>query len=141
MVCLIRNIVSNEPQGIHRTALTAGGPAVKRDGKTFRKSLGQVTGGAIKFDPDEDVTQGLCAGEGVETCLSGRQMGFAPVWSLINTAGIAAFPVLPSVDGLHIFSRNLTPMALAAATSRFARGAGTKPAGKPLLSSQALERI
>jgi putative DNA primase/helicase len=103
MVCLIRNIVSNEPQGIHRTALTAGGPAVRRDGKTFRKSLGQVTGGAIKFDPDEDVTQGLCAGEGVETCLSGRQMGFAPVWSLINTAGIAAFPVLPSVDGLHIF--------------------------------------
>jgi putative DNA primase/helicase len=102
MVCLIRNIVSNEPQGIHRTALMAGGPAVRRDGKTFRKSLGQVTGGAIKLDPDEDVTQGLCIGEGVETCLAGRQMGYCPVWA-VGLAGITNFPVLPGIDGLTIF--------------------------------------
>jgi hypothetical protein len=103
MVCLVRNIETNEPQGVHRTAMAPDGAAIKRNGKTYRMSLGLLLGGAIKLDPDEDVTQGLCAGEGVETCLSGRQMGFAPVWSLINTAGIAAFPVLPSVDGLHIF--------------------------------------
>lgn len=103
MVCLIRNIVSNEPQSIHRTALTSSGQAVKRDGKTFRMSLGTISGGAIKLDPDEEVTQGLCIGEGVETCLSGRMMGYRPVWSVLSTGGIASFPVLPGLKGLTIF--------------------------------------
>jgi putative DNA primase/helicase len=106
MVCLVRNIVSNEPQGLHRTALAPNGTAIKRDGKTFRMSLGTIAGGAIKLDPDEDVTQGLCIGEGVETCLAGRQMGLQPVWSAVNTGGVANFPVLPGVDGLHIFKEN-----------------------------------
>jgi len=106
MVCLVRNIVSNEPQGLHRTALAPDGTAIKRDGKTFRMSLGTIAGGAIKLDPDEDVTQGLCIGEGVETCLSGRQMGLPPVWSAVNTGGVADFPVLSSIEGLHIFKEH-----------------------------------
>ena len=65
-----------------------------------------MRGGAIKIDPDEDVTRGLCIGEGVETCLAGRQMGLRPVWSAVNTSGIEKFPVLPGVDGLHIFKEN-----------------------------------
>jgi putative DNA primase/helicase len=103
MVCLVRNIVTNEPQGIHRTALTPDGAAIKRNNKTFRKSLGLLLGGAIKLDPDEDVTQGLCIGEGVETCLAGRQMGYRPVWAVLNKNGVADFPVLPGIDGLTIF--------------------------------------
>jgi putative DNA primase/helicase len=106
MVCLVRGIVSNKPQAIHRTALTPEGRAIKRNGKTFRMSLGPVRGGAVKIDPDEDVTQGLCIGEGVETCLAGRQMGLRPVWSAVTTSGVANFPVLPSVVGLHIFREN-----------------------------------
>jgi hypothetical protein len=35
MVCLVRNIITNEPQAIHRTALTPDGTAIKHDGKTF----------------------------------------------------------------------------------------------------------
>jgi putative DNA primase/helicase len=62
MVCLVRSIVSNEPQAIHRTALAPDRAAIKRDGKTFRLSLGPIAGGAIKLDLDEDVTQGLCVG-------------------------------------------------------------------------------
>jgi putative DNA primase/helicase len=102
MVCLVRNIVTNEPQAIHRTALTPDGQAVKRNGKTFRMSLGEISGGSIKVDPDEHVTQGLCIGEGVETCLAGRQMGLRLVWSVVSTAGIAKFPILPGLEGLHI---------------------------------------
>jgi hypothetical protein len=49
MICLVRNIVSNEPQAVHRTALAADGTAVKRNGKTFRMSLGSISGGAIKL--------------------------------------------------------------------------------------------
>jgi putative DNA primase/helicase len=106
MICLVRNIVTNEPQGVHRTALMPDGTAVKCHGKTFRMSLGSIAGGAIKLDPDEDVTQGLCVGEGVETCLSGRQMGLRPVWSVISDGGIARFPVLPGIDKFSIIREN-----------------------------------
>jgi putative DNA primase/helicase len=106
MVCLVRNIATNEPQAIHRAALTPDGIAIRRNGKTFRMSLGPVSGGAIKLDPDEDVTMGLCVGEGVETCLAGRQMGLRPVWSAISRAGITSFPILPGIEGLHILREN-----------------------------------
>jgi hypothetical protein len=106
MVCLMRNIVTDEPQGIQRTALMPDETAVKRNGKTFRMSLGPTSGGAIKFDPDEDVTQGICIGEGVETCLSGRLIGYRPVWSVLNKNGVADFPVLPGIDGLTIFGEH-----------------------------------
>lgn len=106
MVCLVRNIVTNEPQAIHRTALMPDGIAIKRDGKTLRMSLGPTAGGAIKLDPDEDIEEGLCVGEGVETCLAGRQMGLRPVWSAVSTGGVKSFPVLLGVDGLHIFKEN-----------------------------------
>jgi putative DNA primase/helicase len=33
-------------------------------------------------------------------------MGFAPVWSLINTGGIAAFPLIQRVGGIHLFREN-----------------------------------
>jgi hypothetical protein len=111
MICLVRSIASNEPQAIVRTALTPEGRAIKRPDKegrlrTFRMSLGPTGGGAIKIDADEHVTQGLCVGEGVETCLAGRQMGLRPVWALLGTAGVEKFPVLPSVNGLHVFREN-----------------------------------
>ena len=121
MICLVRNIVSNEPQAIHRTALAADGTALKRDGKTLRLSLGPIAGGAIKIDPDEDVTQGLCIGEGVETCLSGRQMGLRPVWAAVSTSGIAKFPVLGGVDGLRILKENDANGASARAVEECAR--------------------
>jgi putative DNA primase/helicase len=106
MVCLVRNIVTNERQAIHRTALTVAGTAVRCGGKTFRLNLGSIAGGATKLDPDEEIEQGLCIGEGVETCLAGRQMGLRPVWSAVNTGGVKSFPVLPGVDGLHLFKEN-----------------------------------
>jgi putative DNA primase/helicase len=69
-------------------------------------TLGPATGGAIKIDPDEHVTYGLCVGEGLETTFAGRQIGFAPAWSLLSDSGIANFPVLPGLDGLTIFLEN-----------------------------------
>lgn len=102
MVCLVRNILTNEPQAVHRTALAPDGTAIKRDGKTFRLSLGPVAGGAIKIDPDEDVTQSLCIGEGIETCLSGRALGIKPVWALGNAGAIDRLAVLAGVDSLIV---------------------------------------
>ena len=132
MICLVRNIITNEAQAIHRTALAPDGTAIKRPDKagrpkTFRMSLGTVSGGAIKLDPDENVTQGVCIGEGVETCLAGRQMGLRPVWSVVNTSGVAKFPLLPGVAGLHLFKENDPNGASAEAVETCARrwyGAG-----------------
>jgi len=121
MVCLVRNIVTDEPQAVHRTALAPDGTAIKRGGKTFRLSLGPIAGGAIKLDPDEDVTQGICIGEGVETTLSGRQMGLWPAWSLVSTGGISNFPILPGTEGLHIFAENDANGASAKAVEACAR--------------------
>jgi hypothetical protein len=103
LICLVRGIVSNEPQAIHRTALCPDGSAVKRNGKTLRMSLGPVSGGAIKIDRHSSVGDVLAIGEGVETCLAGRHYGYLPCWSVISKAGIKNFPLLPGVEQLQIF--------------------------------------
>ena len=68
--------------------------------------LGPAKGAAIKIDDDAGVTHGLCIGEGLETCLSGRAMGLRPAWILALSGAIAGFPVLSAINGLHIFSEH-----------------------------------
>jgi putative DNA primase/helicase len=49
-------------------------------------------------------------------------MGLRPVWSLVNTSGIATFPVLPGIDGLlHVFRENDVNGASAKAVEACAR--------------------
>jgi len=94
MICLVRDVVTDKPQAIHRTALSGDGLKVKVRGAD-RLSLGPITGGAIKLTPDADVTTCLGIAEGVETALSmGRvpEFGASPVWSLISEAGVPALP-------------------------------------------------
>jgi putative DNA primase/helicase len=97
MVCLFRDIFTNEPCGIHRTFLTADGA------KLNRKMLGRCKGVAIKLDANETVTGDLFIGEGVESCLAGRLAGFHPAWALGSAPAIGAFPVLSGIDSLTIF--------------------------------------
>jgi putative DNA primase/helicase len=98
MVALMRDIVTDEPCGIHRTRLTEDGR------KVDRRMLGDAAGAAIKIDDDTRVTIGLTIGEGFETCLAGRQIGFRPVWALGSVGAIAKFPVLPGIEGLTILA-------------------------------------
>ena len=100
MIALMRDVLTDEPRCIQRTRLTPDG---KKIGRTM---LGPAKGAAIKIDSDADVTQGLCIGEGLETCLTGRLMGLQPVWALGSASAIAAFPVLAGIDGLHIFGEH-----------------------------------
>jgi putative DNA primase/helicase len=94
MLALFRDIVSDEPKAISRTFLTPEGSKIER------KFLGPVGGCAIKFDPEEEVLAGLHIGEGIETCLSARQMGLRPAWALGSAGAIAAFPVLSGIECL-----------------------------------------
>jgi len=104
MVCLVRDVVTNDPKAIHRTALTKDGHKAKINGKD-RLALGPISRGAIKLTPDEDVTTCLGIGEGIESALSLRKMsefGPSPVWSLISAGGVEAFPILSSIESLWL---------------------------------------
>lgn len=104
MVCLVRDVCSNQPRAIHRTALTLDGRKGSVGGHD-RLSLGPIGGGAIKLTPDAEVTTCLGVGEGMETALSLQllpEFGRSPVWSLISAGGIAGLPVLAGIECLWI---------------------------------------
>lgn len=104
MVALVRDVRTNQPRAIHRTALTLDGRKAAIGGND-RLTLGPVSGGAIKLTPDEDVTLCLGIGEGIESALSLRllpEFGASPVWSLISANGIARLPVLAGIECLWI---------------------------------------
>lgn len=104
MVALVRNIITNEPQAIHRTALSLDGQKAEVNGKD-RLALASIRGGAVKLTADEEVTTCLGIGEGIETTLSLRclpEFGASPAWSVLNAGGITSFPVLPGIECLWI---------------------------------------
>ncbi len=100
MIALMRDVATDEPQAIQRTRLTPEGV------KVARRMLGPAGGAAIKLDADDAVTMGLAIGEGTETVLAARQLGFRPAWALGSAGAIAAFPLLPGIEALTILSEN-----------------------------------
>ena len=96
MVAALRCVRTAEIVGIHRTALTPDGA------KMGRKMLGAALGAAIMLDAEDMVSTGLTVGEGIESCMSARQLGLRPVWALGSTANIAALPVLDGIESLTL---------------------------------------
>jgi putative DNA primase/helicase len=98
LLALYRDIVTDAPRAIMRTALT---PDAR---KIDRKALGPVGGAAIKLSDDADVTMGLIIGEGLETTLATMVFGLAPAWALGSAGGIGKFPVLPGIEALTVLA-------------------------------------
>jgi hypothetical protein len=96
MIALMRDVITDEPHAIIRTALTPGGQ------KLGRRMLGPKTGAAVKLSPDEAVTTALTIGEGVETALAAMILGFAPAWACGDAGGIRDFAVLAGIECLTI---------------------------------------
>jgi hypothetical protein len=94
MVALFRHNISNEPVGVQRTRLPPGGWA--RGMKMERLNLGPTSTGSIKIDDDDDVLHGLTIGEGTETVLAGRMLGYRPAWATGGKGTIRRFPLLAS---------------------------------------------
>ena len=104
MLALVRNISSDEPQAIHRTALDSDGRKAVVDGQS-RLSLGPVGGGAVKLTDDAAVSVMLGIGEGLESAVSLRsvpEFGCSPVWSVLSAGGIERFPALAGIETLFI---------------------------------------
>ena len=100
MVALMRSVTTNEPQAIHRTRLTPDGA------KVDRRMLGIAAGAAVKLDADDEVTMGLAIGEGTETCLAARALGFKPCWAVASAGAVERFPVLGGIECLTILAEN-----------------------------------
>jgi putative DNA primase/helicase len=102
LIGLLRNVLSNAPQGIHRTALSQQGE------KIGRKILGRKAGAALKLWPDDSVSLGLIVGEGLETVLTAAtriEDGgtlLRPAWALGDAGNLAKFPVLAGIESLTI---------------------------------------
>jgi putative DNA primase/helicase len=103
ILALLRDVITNEPTGIHRTALTG-----TTGQKLGRMTLGVKSGAAIKLWPDEDVTLGLVIGEGLETTLSAatrieyRDTLLQPAWAVSDASNMESLPVLPGIDAITI---------------------------------------
>jgi hypothetical protein len=100
MVALLRDCPTWSPCGIHRTFLAADGTKIER------RMLGRASGAAIMLDDLGDVVSGLHVGEGVETTLAARMLGYRPAWALGSAGAIAAFPVLPGIEAISVFTEN-----------------------------------
>lgn len=101
VIAALVDVKSNTFAGIHRTWIKPDGSG-KIEDVTARKMYGRAKGAAIKLTRDDAVEQGLCIGEGVETCLSLYQAGY-PIWALGDADGVESFPVLAGVS-LTIFA-------------------------------------
>jgi putative DNA primase/helicase len=112
LLALMRHIESNEPRAVQRTALTQSLMcAISRTKfadfrnsgqKVTRRTLGPMSGTAIKLSHDDDVAEKLAIGEGAESVLAAMQLGFRPAWALAGTSGIKSFPVLTGIEALTI---------------------------------------
>jgi hypothetical protein len=114
IVALFRDVVTDAPRGVHRIFLDADGR------KLDRRMLGPTARAAIKIDANEDVVSGLHIGEGIETCLAARSLGYRPVWAAGSADAIAAFPVLAGIEAINVFTEN-DPRSEAAACAVSAR--------------------
>jgi hypothetical protein len=99
MVCLLRNIETDEPTGIHRTYLDRDTAA-----KIDRKMFGIAKGAAIKLDPQSG--DAITIGEGVETVMSAREVGYRPAWALGSSGAVKTFPVLKRPAEITILEEN-----------------------------------
>jgi DNA polymerase I-like protein with 3'-5' exonuclease and polymerase domains len=101
LIALMRNPMTDEATGIHRTALTPEGR------KIDRRMLG--CRGAAKLWP---IGTQLVVGEGLETVLAAatrfpyRDAPLQPAWALLNAGALGWLPVLPEVERLIILADN-----------------------------------
>jgi hypothetical protein len=110
LIALVRDIATNQPMAIQRTALDAHGRFIDRWG------LGPKMGGAIQLWPAArpvareglDACPTLVVGEGLETVASAatripwRGVALQPSWALIDRVNLAALPIIDGVGRIVI---------------------------------------
>ena len=103
MVALVTDVITNDVLSLHRTWVLGDGSKNKAPVDTPRLTWPGLPskGGCIRLWPDEEITQGLCIAEGIETALTAAR-GFGSAWATIDAHNLAKFPVLAGIDALTI---------------------------------------
>ncbi len=102
VIGLFTDAITNEPRAIHRIAVTPAGD------KVGRMALGPMAGCVIRVWPDEEVTDGLVLGEGIETtlaaatCIEHKGTLLQPAWAAASAGNMAKFPVLGGIEALTL---------------------------------------
>jgi phage/plasmid primase-like uncharacterized protein len=103
LVALWTDIISGEPRAIHRRAITSDGEKLGH-----WRAWGSTKDCVIRLWPDDEVSESLVLGEGVETVLSAatriahRGTPLLPAWAAGDAGHISGFPALPRVEGLTL---------------------------------------
>jgi putative DNA primase/helicase len=111
LIVAFRSIDDDAITGIHRIALE---PFVA---KPNRRMLGIVHRAAVKLDP---IGEQLAVGEGLETCMAARQLGYTPGWALGGVGAISFFPIIDGVKQITILGER------GAASARAIKMCGTR---------------
>jgi hypothetical protein len=101
MLALMRHVITDEPTGIHRTALGFDGTARQELDGGAKRMLGNANFSAVKLLPHNGV---LGIAEGIETALSASRLFSVPVWAMLSAGGIRTCPIVPTVKRLIIFA-------------------------------------
>jgi phage/plasmid primase-like uncharacterized protein len=97
LLTLLRDIATDEPRAIVRTALTSDGR------KIGRMVLGPCAGAAVKLWPTSAVGKLLVVGEGTETALSAAlHLKMAPAWATVSAVGLESLQPIPGVEQLVV---------------------------------------
>ena len=107
LIALIRNPISGEAAGIHRTAIRDDGSGKRTmpDGIPSKMTLGRSKSAAVMLYPPGPE---LGLAEGIETALSAHQIFKTPVSAAMSAIGIHNFPVIPNITFRRIL-RTTTP--------------------------------
>jgi hypothetical protein len=103
LVALWTDTISGEARAIHRRPITPDG-----ENLGHWRAWGPTTGCVIRLWPDDEVSQDLVLGEGVETVLAAatriahRGTLLQPAWAAGDAGHIGAFPALPGVEALTL---------------------------------------
>lgn len=100
LIAAFRSIDDDSITAVHRIALNDDGS------KLGRRMLGIVHRAAIKLDP---IGSTLAIGEGIETCMAARQLGYSPTWAVGSVGAISFFPIIDGVRRLIIFGERGEP--------------------------------
>lgn len=106
VVALLRDPLTDEPCGIHRTFLDETGQKEARRLKNGREAKRGMLGraGVIKLSPNDELTTGLGVAEGIEDTLHILAAGWSPMWAMGTAGAINRLPVLDGIEALTIFA-------------------------------------
>jgi bifunctional DNA primase/polymerase-like protein/primase-like protein len=93
LVAYVQDSQTNEPVGVHLTALSAEAIAMGLPGATGCETVGVIDGySVIKLGGEPTASGELTIASTIEAGLRAMMFGFRPAWSVLSVDGIAAFP-------------------------------------------------